>query len=402
MYRIASYLVAAALLPTSGEAGTLALDLLRKDRIVIAMEADGGGKGYALSLVGGRIDIYDPATGAFETTPFLDGIGDAAQAFDIAFAPDYATSGDVYVSYRTTEKLHKVVRLKRSSDGTLDPASATTIVSVAHDDNSSTGTHYGGAIDFGPDGMLYVTTGDSDGPFRNVLSVSQRVDDPRGAVLRIDPDGGIPSDNPDFGADAVPGLWATGLRNPFKAAFDPETGRYFIADVGEDLVEEINLGVAGANYGWSAREGAMVAPGLAGAGDLTDPFYAYDHGISPLEGYSVTGGFVYRGAIAELDGQYVFGDFGGFGTPAFTGDRIWSFAADGDGSDVMSWQLDFGSDPALDRIVSFGSDGSGGLVVGDFAGSLYRVTVAPIPLPAGALLLITAMAAFGAAARRRA
>ena len=92
----------------------------------------------------------------------------------------------------------------------------------------------------------------------------------------------------------MPGLWAIGLRNPFKAKWDDGTGRYFIADVGEDRQEVIDLGAAGANYGWSAFEGPIPGPSAlppgGGAGTLTDPLYAYDHGFDPFEGFSVTGG----------------------------------------------------------------------------------------------------------------
>ena len=387
----------------------------------------GDRRGYVLSLGGsfgssGRIDIFDPDTGTFAATPFLPSVDGSREAFGLAFAPDYATSGSVYVSYRTPYRRHMVTRYTAvPGEDRLDPASARTILTIDHLSSTSGGPHYGADIAFGPDGCLYVTRGDSDGPITGV-SVAQDVRDPGGSVLRIDPtrddlpgdDGnnfGVPADNPDFGADAAPGLWAIGLRNPFKADWDAATGRYFIADVGEDRQEEVDLGAAGANYGWPAFEGPIASTGSfppdRPAGTPTAPLYAYDHGDDPFEGFSVTGGLVHRGVLSDLFGQYVLGDFGGFGGPSTrTGDRIWSFdAVLGSDGGVTSYDLILAPGAALSRVPSFGSDGAGNLYVAAFAdGDLFRVAaaqVAPVPLPAAAGFLIAALGGLAAAARRR-
>ena len=428
---------AALTVPAAAGAATLTLEKIRTGRPVtdIVSSGDGDRRGYVLSLgngaePSGRIDIYDPDRGAFAATPFLDAVPDSAQAFSLAFAPDHALSGAAYVSYRTPDRRHKVVRYTRlAGEDRLDPLSAEVIVTVDHSDGAARGTHYGADIAFGPDGMLYVTTGDSDRPVTGV-SVSQDPRDPRGAVLRIDPSRddlpadpgnnfGLPADNPDFGPDAAPGLWAVGLRNPFKADWDAATGRYLVADVGEDDWEEVVLGAAGANYGWSAFEGPAAGPGAlppgGAAGALAGPLYAYRHGGDPLEGYSITGGVVVRGGLAALEGQYVFGDFGGFGVPVFTGGRVFSFAADAAAGDlpggVTAYRILYPASAlnptgdGLDRVLSFGQDGAGNLYVADFAdGDLFRVAAARmgvVPLPASAWLLALALGGLAGAARRR-
>ncbi len=192
--------------------------------------------------------------------------------------------------------------------------------------------HNIGTIAFNPNadpgsadyGMLYVCLGDA-GYAHDPRNYSQSLAEPQGAILRIDPlstDGakgyGIPPDNPLVGrSDAAPEIWAYGLRHPQHFSWDTD-GRMFIAEIGQNQVEEVNLGVAGANYGWRLHEGTFatghavgeppgpVYPRPSQEGAFTDPVAQYDHD----EGYAIGGGFVYRGqAIPELRGKYVFTDF---------------------------------------------------------------------------------------------
>ncbi len=164
-------------------------------------------------------------------------------------------------------------------------------------------------MDFGPDGKLYLTIGDKwDVPAR-----AQDLTNAGGKIFRLNKDGTIPSDNPTFnGAPGnLPGIWAYGLRNPFRASWDIPTNRFFIGDVGGNVQatarEELNLGVAGANYGWHLTEGVTNNPAY------TDPIFDYGHtGITP-NGGAIAGGLVYRGNQypSEFQGAYFFGDYVG-------------------------------------------------------------------------------------------
>lgn len=200
--------------------------------------------------------------------------------------------------------------------------------------------HNGGGVSFGPDGMLYISLGDGgeaddQGTGHGPLGNGQDPSNVLGRILRIDPSGtnsangqyGIPANNPFVGTPGfVDEIAADGLRNPFRFSFDMDTGAVFIADVGQNDIEEIDVGVLGGNYGWNLKEGSFCfVPNGAGPGfviecipgdlppDLIDPVAQYDHD----EGIAIIGGFVYRGAaIPELQGRYVFGDFGDFFNPS--------------------------------------------------------------------------------------
>lgn len=200
--------------------------------------------------------------------------------------------------------------------------------------------HNGGALAFGPDGMLYISLGDGGGaddqdgePFfggevwgHGPGGAAQNMDVVHGKVLRVDPLGsnssngryGVPADNPNVGAPGVDEIWASGFRNPFRMSFDSATGDLYVADVGQNKVEEIDVVTRGGNYGWGLMEGSFkFEPNGTSSGYITDdlsglppglltPLGEYDHD----EGIAVVGGFVYRGsALPELVGKYVFGDF---------------------------------------------------------------------------------------------
>jgi glucose/arabinose dehydrogenase len=154
-------------------------------------------------------------------------------------------------------------------------------------------------MQFGLDGKLYVATGDANAP-----SDAQSLETLAGKILRIDPDGSVPADNPFVGTpDARGEIWAYGLRNPFTGDIDPVTGKMYINDVSKYIWEEINLGVAGANYGWPECEGKRCENSHP---DFEDPIHAYTH----QEGCAITGGAFYRGTQfpKEYQGNYFFAD----------------------------------------------------------------------------------------------
>jgi len=217
----------------------------------------------------------------------------------------------------------------------VDPASRREILRIDEPQSN----HNGGTLRFGPDGYLYISLGDggsandvADGhvPGGNAQSL-QRI---YGKLLRIDVDGtdsangryGIPSDNPFVGQDAVPEVYAYGLRNPFTYSFDRLTGDLYLGDAGQNNIEEVDLIVKGGNYGWNVKEGSfwfdsvsdnlgsvVTGPVRPVPPDLVDPIAEYDHG----EGSVVVGGFVYRGSqVPGLQGLYVFGDWGSFAAPS--------------------------------------------------------------------------------------
>jgi glucose/arabinose dehydrogenase len=187
--------------------------------------------------------------------------------------------------------------------------------------------HNGGDLAFGPDGKLYVSIGDGgnaddEGPGHLPGGNAQSLATPLGKILRIDPDGSVPADNPFAGTPgAVGAIWALGFRNPFRMSFDGSD--LWVGDVGQNDIEEVDVVVRGGNYGWARKEGTLffsgngAAPGSASETDhgqtppgAIDPVAQYD---THHEGHSVIGGYVYRGArMPGLAGRYVFGDFSRF------------------------------------------------------------------------------------------
>ncbi|HSL18822.1 MAG TPA: PQQ-dependent sugar dehydrogenase [Methylomirabilota bacterium] len=239
--------------------------------------------------------------------------------------------------------------------------------------------HDGGTLTFGPDGLLYVSLGDGgraddQGDGHAPDGNGQTPGNILGTILRIDPDGtgsangsyGVPPDNPFVGADGVDEIWAWGLRNPFRISFDRVTGELYIADVGQNDIEEISLGEPGGNYGWRLKEGSFCfdangdddgfvyecEPGSLPP-DLIDPIAEYDHD----EGLAVVGGFVYRGsAIPELQGHYVFGDYQ---APDRSTGRL--FALDPAG-EITELRI-AGQDSVGMFVLGFGEDAAGELYV---------------------------------------
>ncbi len=252
----------------------------------------------------GRLRVIK--NGALLPTPFVSisvDPGGERGLLGVAFDPDFATNQFVYVYYTTsTSPVHN--RVSRFTAGS-DVAAPGSEVLILHLDNlvSSADAHNGGALHFGRDGKLYIAVGDNLGPEN-----SQSFSSLHGKLLRIDSDGTIPSDNPFY--DSASGnnraIWALGLRNPFTFAIQPGTGRVFINDVGFGSYEEINDGIAGANYGWPICEGACSPPDPA----FRDPIYAYPN---TTVNCAITGGAFYNPVTARFPstyvGKYFFADF---------------------------------------------------------------------------------------------
>ena len=291
----------------------------------------------------------------------------------LAFHPSFATNRYFFVYY-TRESDGDIViaryRAPTAASNLVDPSTERILLTIEH---SAFSNHNGGGIAFGPDGYLYVPVGDGGGG-GDPLGSGQSVTTHLGKLLRLAvnaSDGGgaapyytIPTGNP-FAASAgseKKEIWAWGLRNPWRISFDRLTGDLFIADVGQNSREEVNLQLAGSvggvNYGWPRMEGiACFNPGSGcQTGSLALPILDYSHG----DGCSITGGYRYRGqGIPTLHGVYVFGDF--------CSKRIWAGTQSGAGS----WSRATLLDTAL-SISSFGEDAAGELYVVHVGGSVHR------------------------------
>ncbi len=278
----------------------------------------------------GRIRILNLPALEMNETPFMTianlATGNEQGLLGMAFAPDYDSSGRFYVNYTpVTDTPSAVTQIAR---GTVldDPDVANTSLEVILSITQPFSNHNGGWIGFGPNGYLYIATGDggsaNDPGDRAQNITSQRL----GKLLRIDVGGRsgftIPADNPFVGIHGDDVIWAYGLRNPWRCSFDRLTGDLYIADVGQASVEELDFQPAGSpggeNYGWPCMEGSLCLGSSAGctcdADGLTAPIHEYTHS----SGCSVTGGYVYRGsAMPDLRGTYFFADYCSGG--------IWSF-----------------------------------------------------------------------------
>ncbi len=230
----------------------------------------------------------------------------------LAFAPDYAQSGYFYVWYTDSSSDTRLSRFSVTGDADIaDPDSEKLILSIAQPQTN----HNGGRLLFGPDGYLYLSTGDGGGA-NDPLGNGQNMGTLLGKILRLDVDPShqtyaIPADNPFVGENGIlDEIWASGLRNPWKMSFDSDSGGLYIADVGQSNFEEVNFQAAnstgGENYGWNTMEGSQCFQGGCDTFGLTLPVAEYSHGA----GCSITGGEVYRGSsYPELNGSYLYGDY---------------------------------------------------------------------------------------------
>jgi glucose/arabinose dehydrogenase len=243
--------------------------------------------------------------GALLPTPFIsltvDPNGERG-LLGVAFDPNFAGNNFVYVYYTVPiEPRHNRVSRFTANGDVAVPGSETILLEL--NPLTTASNHNGGAIHFGPDGKLYIATGENA-----TKSNSQTLSNMLGKILRLNSDGSIPTDNPFFNQATGNNrsIWALGLRNPFTFAFQPGTGRMFINDVGESTWEEINDGIAGSNYGWPTTEGPTADP------NFRSPLFAYGHGISATTGCAIAGGAFYNPAAVQFPasfvGKYFFAD----------------------------------------------------------------------------------------------
>ncbi|UCE88559.1 MAG: PQQ-dependent sugar dehydrogenase [Pseudomonadota bacterium] len=311
---------------------------------IVMLEREGSRKGRIFADLTDRVE---------------DGPNEAG-LLGMAFHPKFADNRRVYISYtrRGSPLVSYVSQFVASADArSLETASEQPVLTV----EQPWGNHNGGQIAFGPDGYLYIGLGDG-GAGGDPREHGQNPGTLLGAMLRIDIDGpppyAIPADNPfAAGGAGRPEIYAWGLRNPWRWSFDRNTGRLWVADVGQDRWEEINQVRAGANYGWNIREGAHCFHNRRCRGDgLVDPVAEYGHNM----GCSVTGGYVYRGtALPALRGYYVYADY--------CSGRIWGLRVDATppGNPVQLLASDL-------RVSSFAEGHDGELYVVDHGGEIFR------------------------------
>lgn len=290
---------------------------------------------YAVEQAG-RVVELDLSNAEHEGKLVLDLTGPVHDKFNeqgllsLAFHPKFAQNRQVFVWY-TARKSGKdparevLARLAMAADGTIDPATHEVLLTVEDPEWN----HNGGTVLFGPDGMLYVSSGDG-GSGNDPWGNGQNTETLLGCIMRIDVDRAadgrlysVPSDNPLVGKQGVrEEIYAFGLRNVWRMSFDRKTGELYAGDVGQNAWEEIDIIVKGGNYGWRPREGFHATNGVSDASEASDrfiePLVEYPH----KDGVSVTGGFVYRGSeYPTLDGVYLYADYA-FGT-------FWGLRAEG-------------------------------------------------------------------------
>ena len=336
---------------------------------------------------GGLIRILD--NGVLRPTPFLDLSGEmsccnASGLLGMTFHPNYASNGFFFVNFTNLDGNTEVRRYHVSADPNVaEPASATTIIVLPIDPPAP--VHNGGLVAFGPDGYLYVSMGDG-GDGADVYHRAQDGGVLQGKLLRLDVNAAtytVPPSNPFVGAGPpLDEIWATGLRNPWRFSFDRGSGDLYLADVGQDALEEVNLqpaaSIGGANYGWNVFEAsacfepplpALVCPNPPTG--FTFPVLEYDHS----QGCSVTGGFVYRGCrLPDLRGTYFYSDF----CTGFVRTFRYSGGAVTDPQD-RTGEVAPGGGLAIDGVSSFGEDARGELYIVDYGfgldgrGEVYRI-----------------------------
>jgi len=323
---------------------------------------------------GGDVYRFDPANGSRTLVLDITDISTNGERGLLGLAPypDHATSQRLFAVATAT---NGNVQLRRYTLG--QPNSSTsydTVLDIPHPGNSN---HNGGWVGYGPDGYVYMGVGDGGGvgdPNNNAENTNSQL----GKILRLAVNAGGNSytaapGNPFIAGGGDPYVFAFGLRNPFRASFSGSN--LVIGDVGQSAVEEVDLlttSQPGLNFGWRFLEGTQPYSGTAPAG-LTPPVAEYGHGSGPRQGRSVTGGYVYRGPVTSLVGQYVFADF--------VSGNIWSvpFASLVAGQTLPSSRFarrneDFAPDAGtLTNIASFGEDSAGNLFIISIGGDIFMV-----------------------------
>ncbi len=324
--------------------GTGRVFVVEQKGVVLEIDSDGEVEDW--------LDISSQVTGATD-------LSDERGTLSMAFHPNFRENGRFFVYYnRSTQE---VVISEFTVDGDPlsdkpDASSERVVLSIAQ----PTWNHNGGQVVFGPDGYLYIGTGDGGGA-GDTYGNGQRKDTLLAKILRIDVDSGtpygIPSDNPFVGdGDHMAETWSWGMRNPWRITFDRLTDEMWIGDVGQNAWEEIDIGKAGHNYGWPETEGNHCYTSGCDTSAFEPAVWEYDR----FDGISVIGGFVYRGCrMPDLHGYYFFSDWG------FGGSPIWSLDWDGTTAEQGPvWNTGSGA-----LVTSFGEDEQGELYLCDSSNS---------------------------------
>ena len=323
----------------------------------------------------GVIQVFENESSASGSSVFLDirdrvdDSGGEEGLLGLAFHPNYENNGYFYVNYTASNPARSVIARYEVSSQNPDQANQSSELQILTF-SQPYDNHNGGQLAFGPDGYLYIAVGDGGSggdPQENGQDRSTLL----GSILRIDVDNqengnnyGIPDDNPfvDNSQGYREEIYAYGLRNPWRMSFDPDNGRLWAGDVGQNSYEEIDIIETGNNYGWDIMEGTHCYEPSSGCDQsgLTMPIWEYGRD----QGISVTGGYVYRGpSLEQLTGKYIYGDYG-------TG-KIWAL----DYSDMENPSNSELADADF-SISSFGTDADNELYICSFNGSIYRLEIA--------------------------
>ena len=315
----------------------------------------------------GAIHVFAHAGSAATSSLYLDirnrvtDAGGELGLLGFAFDPGYGDNGYVYVNYNpdfdnTGLNPRRTVIARFQAGGnppTADPATETPLLTFEQPFDN----HNGGWLGFGPDGKLYVASGDG-GSGGDPDNRAQSLDSLLGKILRINADGSIPADNPFVGVAGHDAIWAYGLRNPFRASFDRGSGELIAGDVGQSQREEVDVIVRGGNYGWRKFEGSLVFNATdPDPGNARTPLHEYDHANNRC---TVIGGYVYRGAaLAGHAGAYFFADF--------CSGELWRLTRSGATVTVAPAAMIPGNP------TSFGEDLAGELYVTTYDGKVYKL-----------------------------
>lgn len=362
-------------------------ELKFKRPVAMATPKDGSGRLFVVEQ-DGRVVVFPNKPDVNKASVFLDihekvnREGNEEGLLGLAFHPKFQENGQLFVYYSAMKpgKRRSVVSRFTVSSENPNQADKNSELILWESKEDPFGNHNGGCIDFGHDGYLYISLGDSGAADDPLLS-GQDGGDWWGSILRIDVDHpsdgknyGIPSDNPSVREPVkfkgwLPEVYCIGLRNVWKFTFDRENGRCWAGDVGQNLWEEVDIIVNGGNYGWSVREGKHAFPKRQKAVskvERIEPIAEYNHS----EGKSITGGYVYRGKKhAALQGLYIYGDF--------DSGRVWAVREKGltGEADAVAEVLDMKTNPRL-QIAAFGEDADGELYILAFDGRIYAISPA--------------------------